>query len=88
VPLRAVGVGEIDAKFIEGNAEQVRRVPDVVPRLSGENTQSRTIEAPDKRLGRDLGQIFGCEASGRHSPGGHLQRVCLSHELSLGTPPR
>jgi hypothetical protein len=64
VPLRAINVGKLDAEFAQDDVEQVRRVPDVPPRLTGENAKGRTIEAPDKRVGRDLGQIIGCESFG------------------------
>ena len=76
----AIGVGKLDAEFVQDDAEQVRRVTDVPPCLAGENAKGGTIEAPDKRVGRDLGQIIGCESSGRHLPCGHFQRIRLRHE--------
>jgi len=45
VPLRAIGVGKLDAELVQDNAEQIRRVPDVPPSLTGENAKGRTIEA-------------------------------------------
>ena len=79
-PLRAIGAGGLDAEFVQDNAEQVRRVLDVPPCLTGENAKGRTIEASDKCVGRDLGQINGCESSDRHLPCGHFQRIGLRLE--------
>jgi hypothetical protein len=42
-PLHAIGVGKLDAEFVQDNAEQVRRVLDVPPCLTGENAKGRTI---------------------------------------------